>query len=186
MGKHRHEKGQACLEIPLSGDVRIRHGMVEIDSRHGIFQTRPRHNLPLKPGSRALTINPPKTTGTRYFLENVLNGSMGDGVARFPYPVVDDMSDIETDRNFCVPGSQICIHFGLSSDWSDLCIIVGDNGFVNKETNGRSYPAAPARTVPHTQFHPNVSAQKMMSLLKLYDCVNKSLERTPSIKLIVK
>jgi len=41
VGEHRHEKGQARLEIPLSGDVRIRHGMVEIDSRHGIFQTRP-------------------------------------------------------------------------------------------------------------------------------------------------
>jgi hypothetical protein len=104
----------------------------------------------------------------------------------YPLPIEEGWGDKEVNRNFQKPGTQVCVHFGTSSDYSDLCIIIGRNGQKREKSNNRSYPNAPSGTATQTKFHPNQSSQAMIDLLKLYDCVKEKLKRTPTMELNIK
>jgi hypothetical protein len=69
-GEHRHKKGQARIGIPLHGDVRVRHGIVEIDSLHGIFQTRPKRLITIT-GMRGAS-TPPTDDAVQLYWPNSL------------------------------------------------------------------------------------------------------------------
>jgi RHS repeat-associated protein len=146
-----------------------------------------RHNKPMKEGTYPLQINDPSKTGTQQFTNGQNAGRTGTvNSPLLPLPAREGWTDKDYNRNFNVPGTQICIHYGHDADWSDLCIILGRDGKVDpKNTNNRSYPGAPAGTQPMTTFSPNSSSKVMIDVLDLYDCMKDKLGRKPTMSLTI-